>query len=77
MNRNVVVHTVLPGGGLHGPERQQAVSTLDLPPALVFHVFCDGEDLWVTDPVELARYCRRHPEALVEILGTERLKTAH
>lgn len=52
----------------------EAVSPLDLPPAVIYAYECGNITRWVTDPVELARLCRSHPEAQVRVLATEHLR---
>jgi hypothetical protein len=80
VNRDVIVrHPAATSAGpanLHVFSRQE-VSPLDLPPALVFRVEDQTAEpplvQWLTDPVALSRFCQHHPQANVQVMGTDHL----
>lgn len=52
----------------------EVVSPLDLSPAVIYAYDCGAVTRWITDPVELARLRKAHPDAHVRVLATERLR---
>lgn len=58
-----------PGGA--GAQRE-AVSPLDLRPAIVYRCAVGADTEWLTDPVAVARLLRRHPDADIAVLAVER-----
>lgn len=52
--------------------QREAVSPLDLRPAIVYRCAVGAETEWLTDPVAVARLLRRHPEADIAVLAVER-----
>ena len=46
----------------------QAIEFLDLPPAMIYRVSCNGGSRLVTDPVEVHRLARQMPQARVSVI---------
>ncbi len=52
--------------------QREAVSPLDLRPAIVFRCEVGATTEWLTDPVAVALLRHRHPEVEVSVLAVER-----
>lgn len=55
----------------------EVISSLDLPPAMIYAYECGSITRWITDPVEVARLRMTNPDAHVRVLAMERMRRSH